>query len=185
MCLKLCKSIRIKLDNKNIIIRRPKLSDLKSLLRFVNSIAEDDLMVNTNRKFTFNEEKKWLKDSLNKIRKNKLHLLVADHDDEIVADVSLTKKDFRESHVAMYGIMIKRGYRSMGLGTVLTKAILEIAKEDPEIKILYLDVNVINKIALGLYKKLGFRKVARLSKRAFYKGKYVDKFIMDYPLNKI
>ncbi len=185
MCLKYCKDIRIELNNKSITLRKPKSSDIEPLLQFINSIAQEDLMVNTNRKLTLKEEKKWLKTSLNEIRKNKLHLLVADYKGEIIGDVSVSKNDFRQSHVAVFGISIKRGYRNIGLGTAMSKTIIEIAKKDPDIKVLYLDVFINNKDAMRFYKRLGFKKIARLPKRMFYKGKYVDKLVMDYPLNKI
>src|SRR4030042_1779650 len=156
MCLKLCKSEKVVLGNKEILIRRPEIRDLTKFLEFINCIADENLMVNTNRRFTLNEERKWLENSLADIRKNKLHLLNAFYKGEIIADVSVRKGDFRHGHVGTFGIMIKDGYRSIGLGKFLAKRIIEIAKKDSDIKILYLDVFVNNRVAIKLYKKLGF-----------------------------
>ncbi|PIV12707.1 MAG: GNAT family N-acetyltransferase, partial [Candidatus Nealsonbacteria bacterium CG03_land_8_20_14_0_80_36_12] len=45
-------------------------------------------------------------------------------------------------------------------------------------KIIRLSVFPTNKAAIGLYKKLGFKKVAKISKQIQYKGKLVDEIIM-------
>lgn len=64
----------------------------------------------------------------------------------------------------------------------MMKHAIKIARADPDIKVLYIRAFTINKPAIGLYKKVGFKRVARLAKRHFYKSRYVDEFIMDYPL---
>jgi len=56
MCLKLCKSKEIILNGKKILIRRPKYSDLKSFLEYINSLVKEDAMINVNRKVTLKEE---------------------------------------------------------------------------------------------------------------------------------
>jgi RimJ/RimL family protein N-acetyltransferase len=185
MCLKLCKSKEVILDGKKILIRRPKISDLKSMLQFINSIVDEDIFINVNKKLTLKEERKWLKNVLDNIRKNKQHSLVATYKGEIVAEISATRSDYRRSHVALIGISIKKGYRNIGLGTILLKSIIDISKKDSNIKILHLEVYLGNKKAIRLYTRMGFRKVASLPKRILYKGKYSDHLIMDYPLNKI
>jgi ribosomal protein S18 acetylase RimI-like enzyme len=57
-----------------------------------------------------------------------------------------------------------------------------MARKDKEIKIITLRVFSTNKSAIDLYKKIGFKVVARLPKRNYYKGKYVDDLVMDYYL---
>lgn len=185
MCLKLCKSKEIILNGKKILIRRPKYSDLKSFLEYINSLVKEDAMINVNRKVTLKEESEWLKKTLASIIKNKSHDLVGYYDGEIIGYVGVTKQEFRLSHTARFGITIKRNYRNIGLATALSKTMIDIAKKDSQIKILYLDVINKNKAAMKLYKKIGFKKVALLSNIALYKGKYLDTFVMDYPLRKI
>lgn len=186
MCLKLCKTYKFQTkDGKNIILRRPRMKDAKQLLNLVNSLVEEDAQILTNKKMTLKEEKEWLKDRLKQIRKNKVHYLVAEYKGEIIAGADLTKKKWRQSHVAEYGISVKKGYRNIGLGSKLTKIMLDIGRRDKEIKIISLNVYPTNKAAIHLYKKFGFRKVAVLKKRIKYKGKYIDDIVMDLKKQKI
>ena len=75
---------------------------------------------------------------------------------------------------------MKKDYRRLGVGTVMMKRLLEIGKKDKDIKVIYLDVYAVNKPAIRMYKKLGFKQVARLKNRAKYKGKLIDQLIMDF-----
>lgn len=181
MCLKLCTAKRIKIkDGRTILIRRPKMSDVKQLKDYINSLVEEDAPIQINEKVSLKAEREWLKDSLKKIRENKLHLLVAELDKKIVSVVNLTKKRGRFSHVAELGISVSKDYRRLGIATSISEHILDIGKRDKTIKVIELRAVEPNKGAIELYKKLGFKKVARLQNRAQYKGKLVDEFIMDF-----
>lgn len=80
---------------------------------------------------------------------------------------------------------MKKGYRGIGLGTLLLEKMIETAKKDPKIKVLTLGYYEPNEIvAEKLYKKVGFKTIAKLPKRVLYKGKYEDEYVMDYPLAK-
>ena len=57
-------------------------------------------------------------------------------------------------------------------------AINEAKKKMFGLQIMILDVFSINKIALKLYQKLGFREYERLKRGIIYKGKYIDKIKM-------
>lgn len=185
MCNKLCNTQKVVLAGKAIIVRKPKMNDVSKLLSFINSFVEEDAMINVNKKFTLAKERKWLRDALKEIKNNEAHQLIAEYNGKIIGSVEINRRKFRQSHVASYGISVRKDYRKIGLGTALSKRIIDIAKRDPKIKVLYLDVFANNKDAIRLYKRLGFRKVAQLSKRIFYKGKYIDQVTMDYPLKKI
>ncbi len=186
MCLKLCKSVRIRLNDKEILLRRPMLDDTKSILKLYNSLIEEGAQLSINKKLTFKEENEWMKNQLNLIKQDKLHRFVATYNEEIVGSIEMKKGMWRESHVGeIMGVVTEKQYRGIGLGTVMMKEMIKIAKQEPDIKVIYVRPFVTNKPAIGLYKKVGFKKVATLPKRHFYKGKYVDELIMDYPLNKI
>ena len=79
----------------------------------------------------------------------------------------------------------QRGYHSKsiteeGLGYLEDIEIIKLAKKDlkPKPKIIRLGVFPTNKPAISLYKKLGFKKVARVPRQFQYKGKLVDEIIM-------
>lgn len=58
--------------------------------------------------------------------------------------------------------------------------VLKLAKKElrPRPKIIKLSVYSKNKIAQNLYKKFGFKKVAKIPKQFQYKGKLLDEVIM-------
>jgi len=180
MCLKLCKTVKVKTkDGKVVTLRRPRRSDVKQLQSFINSLVDEDAPILINERATLKGEKEWLKWLLKDIGKNKKHCLVAVYKGEIIGNIELRKGKGRNSHVAEYAIAVKGGCRNIGLATIMSKAILDIGKKDKEIKLIELGVLSVNKPAMQLYKKLGFRQVTRLRKRFKYKEKYIDDIIMD------
>ncbi len=68
----------------------------------------------------------------------------------------------------------------MGLGKFLTQEVIKLAKKElkPAPKIIKLEVYVNNKPAIGLYKKMGFKIVAKIPKQIQYKGKLIGEYIM-------
>lgn len=181
MCLKLCKTKRVKIrDGRTIVIRRPKMSDVKQLKDYINSLVAEDALIKINERQSLKAECAWLKDILKRIRKNKLHKFVAEYNGEIIGNVELRKEKWRKSHIAEIGISVKKNYRRLGVATILMKTILEIGKKDKEIKLMYLSAYTPNKAAQKLYKKLGFKKVAVLKNRGQYKGKFTDEIIFDF-----
>jgi len=70
-------------------------------------------------------------------------------------------------------------YLSVG-GLDFGKEILKLAKKElkPKPKIIRLSVFSTNKPAISLYKKIGFKIVAKIPKQISYKGKFIDEVIM-------
>jgi ribosomal protein S18 acetylase RimI-like enzyme len=58
------------------------------------------------------------------------------------------------------------------------KTTLELAKKKLRPKIIELSVFENNEIAQNLYKKFGFKRVAKIPKQIQYKGKLINKIIM-------
>ncbi len=181
MCLKLCKTKRVKIkDGRTIVIRRPKMSDAKQLREYVNSLIDEDALIKINERQSLKQETGWLKGVLKDVRKNKKHALLAECNGEVISVIELRKGMWRQSHVASIAIGVKKGYRRLGVGTIMMKTLLEIGKKDKGIKVIFLDVYSKNKPAIKMYKKLGFKKVAKLKNRVRYKGKLGDQLIMDF-----
>lgn len=155
------------------------MSDAEQLKEYINSLVDEDALIKINEMQTLKSEADWLRGVLKDVRKNKKHALLAECGGEVISFVELRKGLWRQSHVASIGIGVKKNYRRLGVGTAMMKTILEIGKKDKEIKVIYLDVYAQNKAAIKMYKKLGFKKVARLKNRVQYKGKLADEFIMD------
>lgn len=167
--------------NKKIAIRRNKKSDTKTAKKFmaiINSLIEEDAKISRNQKVTLEEEKAFLKGSAR--NKNEVNL-VAECDDEIVGFARICLEKGRLNHIGTFGIFIKSSYRGVGLGKYLMSEIIKLAKKElyPKLKIIQLGVIDINKPALNLYKKMGFKRVAKLPKQLQYKKGFVTEIVMN------
>lgn len=171
------------LDDKKFTIKKLEKKDLKGVKKFqeyINALVEEEAMLLINRKFTLKEEKEALEGILRKI-KNKTEIFIfAKCGDDIAGVTSIALGRFSHNHIGTFGISIAKKYRGIGLGKALTASVIEMAKKElnPSPKIIDLIVFVENKIAISLYKKMGFKKVARLPKQAMHKGKFTDDFVM-------
>ena len=111
--------------------------------------------------------------------KTGMRYLVARIDGTVVGGASFHPHTDKRAHVAEYGIFIKDGYRNLGLGTILTKAFVEIAR-DNELEILQLSVYATNERAFHVYRKCGYRECGRLTQDIrFLDGTYTDRIMME------
>lgn len=152
----------------------------KKFQNFVNSLVEEKAPVTINEKVSLEEEKNWIKNNCESIKKKRKVFLVAEHKNSVVGIAHIDLHPGRESHIGRLGISIKRGYRRIGLGTYLTKKIIELAKKElnPPPKIIRLSVYSVNKPAIQFYKKLGFKKVAEIPRQAKFGDKLVGEIVM-------
>lgn len=152
----------------------------KKFQEYINSLVEEDLMISLNKKQTLEEEKEWIERNLQNVKEKKTVLLIAKNAEKIVGISEVELKKGREGHVGEFGISIRKGYRGKGLGKKLMANVLDLSKKElnPRPKIIRLSVFSENKIAQNLYKKFGFKEVARVPKQLEYKGKFIDEIIM-------
>lgn len=166
-----------------ITIRCLAQSDLKWPERFqdyVNSLIEEEAKILMKTKKTEKEEKKWLKERVDSIRKGKSVSLVAEHNKIVVGVASIDLERERQSHIGDFSISVRSGYRGIGLGTCLIKEVLGLARKDlkPKPRIIRLGVFANNAPAINLYKKMGFRQVAKIPDQLEFQKKLIDEIIM-------
>jgi len=170
-------------DGKKIIIREFSEKDLGNIRKFqayMNSVIEEEALINLNKKLSLAQEKKWLEEQLRKIRSRRSVYLIAEANNMVVGTTQIFLSEGRGEHVGNFGIIIRKGYRGIGLGSYLMGEVIKLAKKKlkPKPKILKLDVFPTNKPAIGLYKKYNFKKVASVPKQREYKGKLYDDMVM-------
>jgi len=168
-------------NGKKLKVREMNKSDLKKVkdfLDYINSLIEEEAMILFKQKKTLKEEKEWLKNALKEIEKKRRIYFLAQDKGKIVGTCSCHLKTERESHVGEIGISIRKEYRGIGLGKFLLSEVLKLAKKKLKPKIFRLSVYENNKIAQNLYKKLGFKRVAKIPKQIEYKGKLISEIIM-------
>lgn len=162
-----------------ITIRIPEETDAQNVL----NLKREYISNTTTLPFTLDEypdnlinEKKLIEDYENSL--NSIFLL-AEFNGELIGNIDLTgSKRSKMSHTAMLGMGIKASWRNKGLGKVLIESILKWAKEDSEIRIVWLDVYASNKLGYNLYKNTGF-EISGIIKNFFKEGQdYIDKIQM-------
>ena len=177
------KNIGLKIfGDKKIIVREFKSSDLKDFKKFVkyaNSFTENDKLL-TVGKVSTKDEMDFLKGVLKRQKAKTGIYLFAEHNGKVIGSADIDLFNGRGNHVGDFGIRIVEGYRGMGLGKYLMSEVIRLAGKQlkPAPKMIFLQAFANNTPAIGLYKKMGFKTVARIPKMRTYKGKFVDEVVM-------
>lgn len=163
------------MKNQKIEIRPPKMSDLKSLLIMTNSLVEEKAMIAIQEKLTIEQEREYLKTIIKDKESIHLFLII---DGEVMGNAKVGRLKNIRDHIGELGISIKKEARGKGLGEKLMNEVISQAIKKFKLKIISLDVYKKNKIAQGLYNKMGFKKVGTIKGGVQYYGKYEDIIIM-------
>lgn len=167
-------------SNLDFVIRYPKQSDLKSINKYINKLSKEKTYIRLQgEQISLKEEKKWLQDKLKNIKNKKCVVLIITKEKAVFGICNVDLHDKTESHVASLGLSVDSMIRGMGLGEkLLTSSINEATKNFKNIKLITLRVQSDNKVAINLYKKLGFIKYGYLPNGTTHKGKYKDEIFM-------
>ena len=161
-------------------IEKKDLKNLKTFQIFINSLVEEDAKILMNEKATLKDEKDFIGDALKSIKsKNKVFVIARDGN-KIVGNTSIERQRWRRNHMGRFAIAIAREYRGIGLGKHLISEVIKSAKKEfgADLKVIQLEVLANNKPAIALYKKAGFKIVAKVPKQIQYKGKLIGEYIM-------
>jgi len=162
-----------------LVIRKLKRNEkVKDLLEYINELVEEDTYIRMNKTLTYSEEKEWLKERIRSIKKGNSITIVAELDGKIIGIASAIRGIGRERENVEIAISVKKEYRGKGFGKNLLNEIIVRGKRKLKPKNIYLEVYAPNKIATSLYKKLGFKTVAKLKSWGKYKNKYIDRILM-------
>ena len=174
--LKTGKSIRVRMPEFDEV---QKLIDLKkSYLRNTKTIplVLDEYLSSVKNELALITE---YEKSLNGI------LLVAEFENEFIGNIDLTgSKRSKMFHTGMIGMGIKEEWRDQGLGRILIESVIDWAKENSEIELIWLDVYASNELGYNLYKNTGFQISGIIND--FFKDEngYVDKVQMYQRIKK-
>ena len=162
---------------KKIEIREIQEKDYLELRNFINSLVRENTYILKNRPIDKEGELNYVRRCLEEIkRKERVHL-VAVYKNKIVGAAEIRRKRFKEKHVGVLGISVRKNYRNEGIGKALMSEVIKRSKK-LGVKLVILDVFKVNKPAIALYRKLGFKKYAELPKALKHKGKYVSALSM-------
>ncbi|MFX0097844.1 MAG: GNAT family N-acetyltransferase [Candidatus Hodarchaeota archaeon] len=162
-----------------LVIRRLEQNEsVEELLEFINELVKEDTYINVNEIITYEEEEKYLQDTLRSMEKGDSVELVAEIEGKIVGRAGAHKGKGRQRENVAIGIVIKKNFRGKGFGKILLNEVIVAAKKKLKPKNIYLEVLAPNRVAISLYEKLGFEEIARLKSWSKYRDEYVDNIIM-------
>lgn len=150
------KQITLK-NSKTVVIRQAKVSDAEDLLNCVKIYIPTSKYIpklESEIKLTVDQEKDWINSFI--INDNSL-LLVAEYEGEIIGNIDLTgsRRKIME-HTAVIGMGMLQEWQHIGLGTALLSMVIEWAKSNPILELIWLQVYTENESGLNLYRKIGF-----------------------------
>ena len=126
--------MKTKIFNKKKITIRPILkSDLKQVKKsqnFINSVVEEDAKIFMNKKNSLKEEREWLSNKLKDIKKHKSVCLIAECNNIIIGVAEIESEKWRKNHIGDFGIIVRNGYRGIGLGEFLAKEVINNSDEN-------------------------------------------------------
>ena len=157
-----------------------KEGDLPEVVDALNSvIREDKYLLIVNEIKDLPSELEWFRGA----EAAGMRYLVARVNGKVVGGASLTPFKGKRSHIAEFGIYIIESHRDLGIGTVLTKELIEAARSS-RYETLQLSTFSSNKRALHVYKKCGFKRCGKLTHEIkFQDGTYADRILMELPLS--
>ena len=164
-------------DGREVILRIPKWEDVDDLVELNNSIVDGGVDITTTQKITREEYADQFKRRLALMEKGEVLRLVAEVEGKVIAGSELRKRSGHSRHVGNIGVGIRRGYRDIGIGTEIMRALTAHAKT-MGLEMIDLAVASSNKRAIHVYEKVGFKETGRIPRFYYRDGKYFDEVIM-------
>jgi RimJ/RimL family protein N-acetyltransferase len=164
-------------DGRRVVLRTPRWEDLDDLAEMINSLVEEKADIIKNEKVSREEEANWLAKVLVSVENEDALYVVVEVNGKVVANSEISRKVGCLSHVGAIGIAIRNGFRDVGIGTEMMKALIDQGRAWG-LKVLTLSVFASNKRAFHVYEKVGFVQTGVIPKSVFKEGKYVDEILM-------
>jgi RimJ/RimL family protein N-acetyltransferase len=165
-------------DGQNVVLRTPRWIDLDDLLGLINSLVDEKAEIYITQKFTREAEAEWLLTVLSRLEKDEQFFLVAEVDKKVVALSDFQVKGGDEEHrVGAFGIIVRNGYRGLGIGTEIMKTLLKQAAFFG-LRTVTVNAFAANKRAIHVYEKVGFVQSGIIPKKHFREGRFIDEIIL-------
>ena len=165
-------------DGRTVILRTPKWEDLDDFLELINSLVDEKAEIYVTEKVTREEEAKWLLEVINHLERDEDFFLAAEVGKKVIALAEFKiKNDDKEHPAGAIGIIVKKGYRNLGIGTEILKTLLEQAAFFG-LQNMTINAFATNKRAIHVYKKVGFIESGIIPNSQFRQGKLIDEIIL-------
>ena len=172
------KQVELK-NGKIVLIRQATILDAEKLLNCIKQyVPQSDYIPKYGHEITLNvrQEEDWINSFIT--NDNSL-LLIAEFDNQIIGNIDLTGNR-REimAHTAVIGMGMLVDWQNNGLGTILLSSIIEWAKQNPILELIWLQVYTANVLGMKLYHKMGFQENGVLKNFFKQDGSYFDNLTM-------
>jgi RimJ/RimL family protein N-acetyltransferase len=171
-------------DGTQVLLRALQSTDLDELLKFANAIVRERRtnlelgITSLDKKVGRSDEKKFLDRILLGTKKKEVVSIAAIVGGKIVGHCDVSRrKATDERHTGLFGIVILGGYREIGIGQMMVKTALEEALRSG-VWLVELQVFAINKVAIHVYEKLGFKRVGVVPGKMLRNGRFLDEVYM-------
>jgi RimJ/RimL family protein N-acetyltransferase len=170
-------------DGREIVLRALFRGDLSKAVTFANTLVRErssnkDLGTLLDRRVTRREEKRWLDLMLSRIKRGDVFSVAAFHHGRLVGNSEIHRQRFKDlRHSGTLGIAILDGYRGVGLGRRMLEHLLDVALEGG-VSLVELRVLSINRIAIRLYRSLGFGQAGMVPGKIIRGGRRIDEILM-------
>lgn len=168
--------IKVKLKNNiECILRGPSLSDTQAILQSYNqALKETEYLAGIPDLISEEDEELYIK---NIIDSEDTWMIVAFHENKVVASASVSGKEGKFAHRATCGLYVLKDYWNLGLGTHLMYWIVNTALTNGYEQV-ELTVVSENKRAINLYEKFGFQIYGFKPRLIKYNDKYLNGYTM-------
>jgi ribosomal protein S18 acetylase RimI-like enzyme len=171
-------------DCRRLVLRPLRRNDIQALIRFANTLSREKKanpnlgITSLDKRVTEKEERGFLNRIIAGRRTEDEISLAAFDGDKMVGHCHVSRRKQRDvRHTGVYGISVIEGYRGVGIGTRLTQEVLREASRRG-LWLIELEVMGMNKAAIGLYEKMGFRKAGVIPNKVLRKGRHIDIVVM-------
>ena len=176
--------INVTLKNGHTVtVRSATVADAAQLLQTVKEYVKDSTYIPKiadEIKITIQQEEDWLESFI--LKENSI-LIVATFNDNIIGNLDITGNSrIIMQHTAVIGMGMLSEWRNSGLGTALLQYSIHWAKANPLLELLWLQVYTENKLALNLYRKMGFVENGIIKDYFKQDGRYYDNLTMSLPV---
>jgi phosphinothricin acetyltransferase len=156
-------------------LRLATADDAPAICRIYNQGIEDRVATLETELRTPGERREWLAN-----RSPRHPVIVAGRDGAVMAWGSLNVFNARPAYqfVADFSIYVERAWRGRGVGGVLLRRLIELAREHGFHKMV-LSAFPSNSGGMALYTKLGFRTVGIYHEQGLLDGRWVDTVVME------
>jgi RimJ/RimL family protein N-acetyltransferase len=176
---------RFTANGNEVILRRMSWNDLDKLLAFVNGLVDDKrsgrgahVFTGFEHKVTRSEERDYLVQQMEAIRKGHMVSVIAEVNDRIVGNGNIDRGHYRETrHHGHLGLTVLAEYRGIGIGKEMVKVLLREAKRIG-MKNVEVEFLATNQAAIRTYQRSGFKQIGRIPRKVLRDGKFLESLIM-------